>query len=81
MYILIYSIKKMCQFFHNLKKKKKNRVILWCLLLYAEGQRASGVFCSLSYMDASFFILVYSFVVSFWPFFLTFLSRLCSFGS
>ncbi len=26
---------------------KKNRLILWCLLLYAEGQRASGVFCSL----------------------------------
>lgn len=41
MYILIYSIKKTCQFFHNVTgKKKKNRVILWCLLLYAmpEGQ-------------------------------------------
>lgn len=50
--------------------------VCWC-------QRASGVFCSLSYTDASFFILVYSFVVSFWPFFFffTFLSRLCFLGA
>lgn len=55
----------MCQFFHNVK----NRVILWCLLLYADAE-GQWRFCSLSYMDASFLYtvtFVFLWLFSFFP--------------
>lgn len=55
----------MCQFFHNVK----NRVILWCLLLYADAE-GQWRFCSLSYMDASFlYTIMFVFLWLFYLFF------------
>lgn len=57
MYILIYSIKKMCQFFHNVK----NRVILWCLSLYADARGPVEVFVAFLIWTPHFFIHIYVF--------------------
>lgn len=57
----------MCQFFHNVK----NRVILWCLLLYADAE-GQWRFCSLSYMDASFLYTIMFFSSDYFIFFFFF---------
>lgn len=45
----------MCQFFHNVK----NRVILWCLLLYADARGPVEVFVAFPIWTPHFFIHIY----------------------
>lgn len=57
MYILIYSIKRRASFSQH--KKKKNRVILWCLLLYADARGPVEVFVAFPIWTPHFFIHIY----------------------
>lgn len=73
MYILIYSIKRCASFFTMLK----NRVILWCLLLYADARGPVEVFVAFLIWTPHFFIHIYVFVFPLW-FPIYFLSKLHS---